>query len=282
MIGSLVYSLKAVRCNPLAISHALLYGATVTYLRVLRLLARLPLPALREGISQGYHGKVVKLADASQIITVNRDIALTNLEQVLPYRRARDLILVNPSNIAVYQCPCRSLQPNPCLPTEVCLIVGEPFADLVRCVQPFRSRRISAEEALAILEAEDRRGHVHTAWFKGAMLDRFYAICNCCSCCCLGMQFMARHGMKMLQPSGYRAEVGEGCAGCGACIPACQFGALELVAGGAGGKRCRVTREHCYGCGVCERRCTRHALTLVRDPARGVPLDIAALGGKAS
>jgi ferredoxin len=282
VIGSLAYSLKSIRGNPLAVIHALLYGATVTYLRVLRLLARLPLPALREMISQGYHGKVVKLADARQIITVNRDIALTNLEQVLPYRRARDLILVNPSNISVYQCPCRSLQPTPCLPTEVCLIVGEPFADLVRLVQPFRSRRISAEEALAILEAEDRRGHVHTAWFKSTMLDRFYAICNCCSCCCLGMRFMAQHGMKLLQPSGYRADGGEGCVGCGTCVPACQFGALELVSNGAGVKRCRVTRERCYGCGVCERRCTRHALKLVRDPARGVPLDIEALAGRDS
>jgi hypothetical protein len=38
-------------------------------------------------------------------------------------------------------------------------------------------------EALDLLRAEHERGHLHSAWFKDVMLNRFYAICNCCKCC---------------------------------------------------------------------------------------------------
>ena len=89
--------------------------------------------------------------------------------------------------------------------------------------QPLRSKRITAEEALNILKEEDERGHVHTAWFKTAMLDRFYAICNCCKCCCLGIENMKEHKMKVVLPSGYLAVINEDCKGCGECSKYCQF-----------------------------------------------------------
>ncbi len=283
LLRSLAYGLKEARFNPLTVMHSLCYAATVTYLRVLKHLAQAGPESVRAHIAETYHGKVVRLDDAGRIITVNRNIEMRNLEQVLPYRHATSIILKNPHNIAVYECPCRGVQKNPCTPTEVCLVVGEPFADLVRMFQPFRSRRISPEDALRILREEDDRGHVHTAWFKSAMLDRFYAICNCCSCCCLGMQFMARYNMKMLLPSGYRAVVGDGCAGCGSCVRFCQFHALEMVPfpdNGSKGKRCRVDRDKCFGCGVCESKCRRSAISLIPAPETGMPLNIEALAGQ--
>lgn len=274
---SLTYSLRASRFNPITIIHAGCYAATVTYLRVLKRLARLSSPSLRTAISEAYHGKVLRLEDAGRIITINQDIELRNLDQVLPYAHAKDLILKNPGNIALYNCPCRAQKKDPCRPTEVCLIIGEPFADLVRLLQPFRSRRIDAAEALRILREEDERGHVHTAWFKSTMLNRFYAICNCCKCCCLGMKFMAEHRMKMILPSGYRAVVNGDCVGCGRCARHCQFEALEIrtvIVEGRAEKSCTVRDEQCFGCGICVRQCQRGAITLIRDPAKGIPLDI--------
>lgn len=279
LLESLVYSLKEAKFNPLTIVHALLYGATGTYLRVLKRIVEMGPQSARRLLAETYHAKVVRLDDASRLITVNRNIELRNLFQVLPYRYATNLILRNPQNIAVYDCPCRSQAENPCQPTAVCLIVGEPFTDLLRLVHPLRSRRITAPEALRILREEEARGHVHTAWFKSTMLDRFYAICNCCRCCCLGMQFLTRHRVKMLLPSGYRAEVGPDCDGCGSCSEFCQFGALvmeSLVAGGVE-KRCRVNAASCFGCGVCAGKCGRAAITLVADPDKGIPLNIEAL-----
>ena len=65
-----------------------------------------------------------------------------------------------------------------------------------------------SEEAVAILQAEQERGHVHHAFFKDAMLQRFYAICNYCSCCCGAMQAQ-RNGTPMLASSGYVSRVDE-------------------------------------------------------------------------
>ena len=221
LIGSLMYNMKEAKYNPIKIFHSMLYGATVTYLRVLKNLLRFGNPSFREHIEETYHSKVVRLDDATKFITINKNIELKNLDQVLPYKHAKDIVLKNPQNIVAYECACRALSKTPCQPTDVCLIIGEPFVDLIRMLQPLRSRRITAEEALYILKEEDKRGHVHTAWFKTAMLDRFYAICNCCKCCCMGIENMKKYKMKSILPSGYIAVTKEDCIGCGECSKNC-------------------------------------------------------------
>ena len=65
------------------------------------------------------------------MITVNEDVRMTDLEKVIPYSRARDIILQNPDHLVALECPCRASQPNPCLPLDVCLVVGEPFASFI-------------------------------------------------------------------------------------------------------------------------------------------------------
>jgi Pyruvate/2-oxoacid:ferredoxin oxidoreductase delta subunit len=223
-----------------------------------------------------YHGKVIPLQAATQLVTVREEIRIENLETIIPYAKARDLILKNPDHIAALECPCRASRPNPCLPLDVCLIVGEPFASFVIEHHPKRTRRITQDEAVEILRAEDERGHVHHAFFKDAMLGRFYAICNCCSCCCGAMQAQ-RHGTPMLASSGYKAEVDvERCIGCLECHEYCQFGALshnEIHA--------LVDGEKCMGCGVCVSKCKQGALALVREAGKGEPLEIFKLMEKA-
>ncbi|MBC7249409.1 MAG: 4Fe-4S binding protein [Anaerolineae bacterium] len=216
-----------------------------------------------------YHGKVLPLEAAKRLVSVKEEISLTNLEQVIPYSRARDIVLRNPDHIVALECPCRASRPNPCLPLDVCLIVGEPFATFVAEHHPRRSRWITPEEAVEILRAEHERGHVHHAFFKDAMLGRFYAICNCCSCCCGAMQAW-RGGTPMLAPSGYVSRVDdELCIGCSLCADSCPFGALALEEGVA-----VVDGEACMGCGVCVSKCAQGALSLVREPGKGEPLEI--------
>jgi ferredoxin len=219
-----------------------------------------------------YHGKVMPLEAAKQLVMVEEEISLTDLEQILPYTRARDIVLQNPDHIVVLECPCRASRPNPCLPLDVCLVVGEPFASFVIEHHPRRSRWITPEEAVEILCAEHERGHVHHAFFKDAMLGRFYAICNCCACCCGAMQAW-RHGTPMLASSGYVSRVAADlCVGCGVCADFCQFGALSMNDGLA-----VVDTTACMGCGVCVSKCAQGALSLVRDPAKSEPLEIRAL-----
>jgi len=220
------------------------------------------------GFANSYHGKVMTLEGARQLVTVNRPLTLTNLEKVVPYTRARDIVLNNPDQIAAMTCPCRSARKNPCQPLDVCLIVGEPFVSFAVEHHPEKTRRISRQQAIAILEQESRRGHVAHAFFKDAMLDRFYAICNCCSCCCGAMQAQ-RNGTPMLAPSGYVCVVDqEHCSGCGLCGELCQFDALSLD------DTVVVDSVNCMGCGVCADNCPEAALSLVKDAQKGEPLEI--------
>lgn len=279
IIKSLFYYMKEAKYNPIKMTHSASY-AYAAYLRVLKNLVKINSHSFRNHVTETYHSKVVRLDDAKRFITINKNVECRNLDQVLPYKHAKDIILKNPQNIVAYECPCRAQKKDPCKPTDVCLVVGEPMADLIRLFQPFRSRRISPEEALKILKEEDERGHIHTAWFKTAMLDRFYSICNCCKCCCLGMKFMMEYNMKMILPSGYRAIIGEKCTGCGECAKYCQFDAIETISFSDNGKEkkmCNVISEKCFGCGVCESKCKKESISIILDPEKGIPLNIEAL-----
>ncbi|MCX6100054.1 MAG: 4Fe-4S binding protein, partial [Candidatus Bipolaricaulota bacterium] len=206
----------------------------------------------RNAFADRYHGKVVSLDFAERLVTLDVDIDLRGLEQIVPYPIARDIVLSHPEHIVALECPCRAGREHPCLPLDVCLIVGEPFASFVADHHPDRARWITQSEAVEILRAEHERGHVHHAFFKDATLGRFYAICNCCSCCCGAMQAF-RQGVPMLVSSGYVARsVADRCAACGACTRACPFGALSLV-----GSTLQIDAARCMGCGVCVATCPR-------------------------
>lgn len=224
------------------------------------------------GFADTYHGKAVPLETAKKLVLINEEIQIPDLEQVIPYKRARSIVMKNPDHIVALDCPCRVARENPCLPLDVCLIVGDPFASFIREHQPNHTRWITRDEAIEILKAEDERGHVHHAFFKDAMLERFYAICNCCECCCGAMQAQ-RNGTPMLASSGYVCVVDESlCTGCSNCNEYCQFGALEAADGIN-----HVNYEKCMGCGVCVSKCEQGALALQRDEAKGIPLEVFAL-----
>jgi Pyruvate/2-oxoacid:ferredoxin oxidoreductase delta subunit len=228
-------------------------------------------------LADTYHGKALPRESAKKLLLINQDISLPDLEQVIPYKRARSIILKNPDHIVALNCPCRSAKPNPCLPLDVCLIVGEPFASFVADHNPGKTRWITPDEAVAIIDAEDARGHVHHAFFKDAMLGRFYAICNCCACCC-GAIHAHQNGTPMLASSGYVAQVDDSaCIACETCAETCQFGALAL-----GDMFMQVNLEKCMGCGVCVDKCPQEAILLKRDESRGEPLEILDLMEKAA
>lgn len=227
---------------------------------------------LNIGFADTYHGKAVPLEAAKRLVQINEEIRISDLEQVIPYKRARSIIMKNPDHIVALDCPCRAARENPCLPLDVCLIVGDPFASFIREHHPERSRWITREEAISILQVEDERGHVHHAFFKDAMLERFYAICNCCECCC-GAMHAHRTGTPMLASSGYISHVDEDlCIGCSDCNSYCQFHALEVVDGIN-----HVSYEKCMGCGICSSKCEHGALSLITDESKGIPLEIRSL-----
>ncbi|MFZ7101621.1 MAG: ATP-binding protein [Peptococcaceae bacterium] len=240
------------------------------YLHAVRIL--LPGAAKKNsaGLADGYHAKILTPDLARKIIKINKSIPVQDLEQVIPYPAARKIVLDHPLDIAVLECPCRASSPHPCSPSMVCMIIGRPFTDFILEHHPHKSKRLTGEEALALLEEVHQKGCVHSAFFKEACLDRFYVICNCCKCCCLGLEAMVKHGVPIMAPSGFAARINEElCIGCGACMAKCPF---EAVTGSY-----EIMKEKCMGCGVCLTACTRKAIVLERDETKGIPLDVSLL-----
>jgi ferredoxin len=220
-----------------------------------------------------YHGKIVKLKDAIQLVTQEKDLSLELPEQVIPFNVARNIIIRNGKSIAVGECPCRAASAEHCTPLDVCLFIGDPFASFIAEQQPTKFRKISQEEAVSILEAEHKRGHVHTAYFKRETGNGFYAICNCCSCCCLNVRMWNLLGGQIpsLAPSGYTSTVNDQCTGCSVCVDTCPFKAISL---NEDEQKAIADVTKCMGCGVCEDVCAVDALKLERNSSKGEPLDI--------
>ncbi len=253
--------------------HGYVYGRwPYQYIRfcVNTLLPRMS-PDSKRWWADHYHGKVLPTELARRIITLDHEIKRTDLEKIIPYPTARDIVLKGPPKVVVLDCPCRHARENPCQPTDVCMVVGSGAFTLEHL--PNRSRRITQQEALDLLQAEHERGHVHTAYFKDACDNRFYAICNCCACCCGGLEAMVKHGVPMVASSGYVAQVDESvCIACGDCVSACPFEAMSLNGTSV------VEWEKCMGCGVCEGQCEMEGITLVLDERKGIPLDVQEIG----
>ena len=252
--------------------HAYVYGRwTNQYLSVL---IKHVFPRLDEkGLTwwrDRYHAKVLTLDQAEAIVLHDHDVPRQDLgEQIIPYPLARDIILTGTPEVAAYECACRHARPEHCEPTQVCMVVGRPFVDFLLEHNPDSVRRLTQTEALDLLRAEHERGHVHSAWFKDVMDGRFYAICNCCSCCCAGIEAMVDYGSPIMASSGYVARLDElACSGCGTCVETCPFGALSM------NDVAHVDWDSCMGCGACETQCPAECVELVRDEAKGMPLDV--------
>ena len=225
-----------------------------------------------------YHGKVVRLRDALQLVTQKRNISLEPPETVIPYKQARNIILQNPESIALGECVCRALAEKPCLPEgqmDVCLFVGDPHASFIAEFNE-TFRKVSQDQAVAVLEEAHENNFVHCAYFKKDVGRRFVAICNCCACCCQGMKAYNLFGgaIPVLAPSGYLSEIGEECNDCGLCAEACGFDAIQLD---EDTQHYSVDKDKCMGCAVCEDVCPVEAISLRREPAKGEPLDLAEL-----
>ena len=93
--------------------------------------------------------------------------------------------------VALGPCTCRAVFGNCDNPLETEIMVG-----LVRNIffeeRPHDYREITKEEAKGVLRQCRERGLVHTLV---KCRQDFYAICNCCPCCCVPMRLKKGYGI---------------------------------------------------------------------------------------
>ena len=242
--------------------HGYIYGTyTLQYLncllRIVRGLSKIP-RFLNDFTTSSYRGKVTILEDAKKLVRVNQEVQIDHLERILPLKEAVGIVYRTGDRILLTECLCRKLKENPCKPSEVCMIMGEPFASFMARQQGDSCRWISQEEAIDILEMTEKAGFTHVTFNRDVVGDNFYAICNCCKCCCAGMLLQQQFGMNVIHHSGYQVEVTEACISCGTCESLCQFEAIHSEEG------CTavVDLRKCKGCGVCASNCPESAIVL--------------------
>ncbi|MEW6439824.1 MAG: 4Fe-4S binding protein [bacterium] len=229
-----------------------------------------------------YHGKITTLEDAKKIVLLQQDIVLDEKTsaRVVPYEIANRMVIRSPGSITLMDCACKlEKREKACGPLDVCLIIGEPYASFaLEHAKALHPRKVTQQEAVRVLEMCHKKGWVQNAIFKDAMGGQFFAICNCCKCCCGGLEVERAlrslpldPPIKLEAPSGHLAVIDpEKCESCGACVSRCPMGAISLEGDGPA----VVRNDHCMGCGVCPDICPKKAIVLKRDPARGIPLDV--------
>jgi Pyruvate/2-oxoacid:ferredoxin oxidoreductase delta subunit len=177
------------------------------------------------------------------------------------------------TDVASADCMCRissKLLGKGCNhPVEgMCLWLG-PFADYYE--RTGRGKRITKEEAKAILHKAEEAGLVHQMML---MQEGSPYICNCCSCCCLGSLSVRKNfrGPDIALRTNYISQISkENCVGCGTCVDYCQFNAIQLEEDAA-----VVNEKECMGCGVCTIHCTYDAIEMIpRADTVHPPKDIA-------
>ena len=93
--------------------------------------------------------------------------------------------------VALGPCDCRTVFRNCDNPVDAEILLG-PTRHIFLEARPHDSREITKEEAKEILRDCHQRGLTHTIT---RCRNNFYAICNCCSCCCVPLKLSTQYGI---------------------------------------------------------------------------------------
>ncbi len=170
------------------------------------------------------------------------------------------------TDIIVQPCDCRRLGQNCSRPVETCVWLDEGArAALDRGF----GRRLTKEEAKALVRRADQKGLMHTAdseWRTRGL----HAICNCCADDCYPFRAALELGSKGVWPrSRYIASYNRDlCRLCGACVKRCHFQAFyhtdeKIEVNGKLRLDVRFDPDKCWGCGLCANTCTEKAIIMI-------------------
>ena len=116
---------------------------------------------------RGHHGYLLTTAEAEQIIDTSR-------------------------NVALGPCTCRKVFQNCDNPVMSEIVIGTGV-EVFSQIRAGEFREISKEEATEILRQCHKRHLTHTIM---KCEQHFYAICNCCNCCCVPLRLRKNYGIE--------------------------------------------------------------------------------------
>jgi hypothetical protein len=93
--------------------------------------------------------------------------------------------------VALTVCDCRKLYHRCDNPLDTEILLG-PTRHVMREAMPEGAREIDREEALEVLRENHRRGLIFTIL---KCHGDFYAICSCCTCCCVPLRLSRQYGI---------------------------------------------------------------------------------------
>ena len=115
----------------------------------------------------GHHGYLLTVAEAEQIVDASK-------------------------NVALGPCSCRQVFRHCDSPIMSEIIVGTGV-EVFSQIRPNGFREVSKEEAKEILRQCHQKRLTHTIM---RCQQHFYAICNCCSCCCVPTRLRQGYGIE--------------------------------------------------------------------------------------
>lgn len=102
-----------------------------------------------------------------------------------------DELVTIAEGVASAPCTCRTLYKKCDNPRDNEILLG-PTSHVLHEAMPHDSREITGEEAREILRDSHRRGLILSIV---KCRGDFYAICSCCSCCCVPLRLSKQYGI---------------------------------------------------------------------------------------
>lgn len=164
-------------------------------------------------------------------------------------------------SVTVVECACRKTFHNCQKPIHNCLTLNTT-ADVMIEKPEKNPQKLSAEEAKDILKQSHDEGLLHV--IHHCIAPNEYAICSCCSCCCVPLRQRMDYGIVNAVLAGdMKAQAdNQKCISCNACVQVCPPGAvvchLEESQEGV-----QIDQDKCLGCGLCTDHCPTEAIHLV-------------------
>lgn len=155
--------------------------------------------------------------------------------------------------ISVMDCACRVLNGKCDSPIKACITVNTS-ADVFTSLKD--GINISKEEAAEVVIDSYKKGLIRA--IHHCMAPNTYALCNCCTCCCVPYRLRAEYGIETAVDNGNMVAVIDRniCKECGHCLKVCPQNALDPKTG-------TVNVGLCLGCGLCTAACSFGAVEMV-------------------